>query len=120
LIREIQAGTGVSYGHQYISPHAIRLAVVAIGYADGVVRALSGQIDALYRDKRLPQVGAITMDQLLIDATDAPELNPGSIVTLLGRDQKVEITPQNWSDRCQSIPWEILCGFKHRLPRVEV
>ena len=120
LIREIQAGTGVSYGHQYISPHARRLAVVAIGYADGVVRALSGQIDALHRDTRLPQVGAITMDQLLIDATDAPDLHPGSIVTLLGRDQNVEITPQNWSDRCQSIPWEILCGFKHRLPRVEV
>ena len=120
LIREIKAGTGVSYGHQYISPNARRLAVVAIGYADGVLRSLSGQIDVLHRDKRLPQVGAITMDQLLIDATDATDLHPGSIVTLLGRDQNVEITPQNWSDRCQSIPWEILCGFKHRLPRVEV
>jgi alanine racemase len=120
LIREIKAGTGVSYGHQYISPNSRRLAVVAIGYADGVLRSLSGQIQVLHRDKRLPQVGAITMDQLLIDATDAPELHPGSIVTLLGRDQNVEISPQNWSDRCQSIPWEILCGFKHRLPRVEV
>jgi alanine racemase len=110
----------VSYGHQYISPNARRLAVVAIGYADGVLRSLSGQIDVLHRDKRLPQVGAITMDQLLIDATDATDLHPGSIVTLLGRDQNVEITPQSWSDRCQSIPWEILCGFKHRLPRVEV
>jgi alanine racemase len=79
-----------------------------------------GRFTVLHRDKRLPQVGAITMDQLLIDATDAPELQPGSIVTLLGRDRNAEITPQNWSDRCQSIPWEILCGFKHRLPRVEV
>jgi alanine racemase len=88
LIREIKAGTGVSYGHQYISPNSRRLAVVAIGYADGVLRSLSGQIQVLHRDKRLPQVGAITMDQLLIDATDAPELHPGSIVTSSGTRSK--------------------------------
>ncbi|BEV35999.1 alanine racemase [Synechococcus sp. M16CYN] len=120
LIREIPAGTGVSYGHQYVSQNSVRLAVVAIGYADGVVRALSGRIHALYRNKHLPQIGAITMDQLLIDVTNAPELGPGSTVTLLGRDHEAEITPQTWSERCHSIPWEILCGFKHRLPRVEV
>ena len=120
LIRGVPAGTGVSYGHRFITQRPTRLAVVGIGYADGVLRSLSGHIHALYRNCRLPQVGAITMDQLLLDATDAAELKEGDIVTLLGQDGDLELSPQSWSDHCGSIPWEILCGFKRRLPRVEV
>ena len=120
LIRAVPAGTGVSYGHRFITKRPSRLAVVGLGYADGVLRSLSGQIHALHRNRPLPQVGAITMDQLVLDATDAPELEEGNIVTLLGRDGDLEISPQDWSNRCGSIPWEILCGFKRRLPRVEV
>ena len=120
LIREVPAGTGVSYGHRFITQRPTRLAVVGIGYADGVLRALSSHIHAIHRNRLLPQVGAITMDQLLLDATDAPELEEGDIVTLLGRDGGLELSPQSWSDHCGSIPWEILCGFKRRLPRVEV
>ena len=60
------------------------------------------------------------MDQLLLDATDAAGLEPGDIVTLLGQDGDLELSPQSWSNHCGSIPWEILCGFKRRLPRVEV
>ncbi len=120
LIRCIRAGVGASYGHRFISERPTRLAVVGIGYADGVVRALSGKIHALHRGKALPQVGAITMDQLLVDASEAPELDTGSSVTLLGCDGESQISPQDWSSRCDSIPWEILCGFKQRLPRVEI
>ena len=68
----------------------------------------------------LPQVGAITMDQLMLDATAVPDLESGSIVTLLGCDGAAEISPRHWSERCDSIPWEILCGFKRRLPRLVV
>lgn len=120
LIRAVPAATGVSYGHRFVTKRPSRLAVVGIGYADGVLRSLSGQIHALHRNHLLPQVGAITMDQLLLDATDAPQLKEGDIVTLLGRDGDLELSPQSWSDHCGSIPWEILCGFKRRLPRVEV
>ena len=120
LIREVPTGTGVSYGHRFITERPTRLALVGIGYADGVLRSLSGQIQALHRNRMLPQVGAITMDQLLLDATDAGELKEGDIVTLLGKDGDLEVRPQSWSDKCGSIPWEILCGFKKRLPRVEV
>ena len=114
------AGTGVSYGHRFITQRPTRLAVVGIGYADGVLRSLSGHIHALHRNRQLPQVGAITMDQLLLDATNAAELDQGDIVTLLGQDGDLELSPQSWSNHCGSIPWEILCGFKRRLPRVEV
>ena len=120
LVRTIPAGVSASYGRRFISQRSTRLAVVSIGYADGVVRALSGRIDVLYRGQRLSQVGAITMDQLLVDATDAPDINPGDIVTLLGREGEQAISPYDWSERCDSIPWEILCGFKQRLPRIEI
>ncbi len=120
LLREVPAGVGVSYGHRFITRRPSRLAVVGIGYADGVPRLLSGQMEVLFRGQRLPQVGAITMDQLMLDVTDCPELEVGSVVTLLGRDLngELEISPNAWSERCGTIPWEILCGFKHRLPRL--
>ncbi|MCT0247965.1 alanine racemase [Synechococcus sp. CS-205] len=118
LIREVPAGVGVSYGHQYRTRRASRLAVVTIGYADGVPRLLSNRLEVLFAGRRLTQVGAITMDQLLIDATDAPQLEVGSVVTLLGEDGGERIGPQEWAQASGTIPWEILCGFKHRLPRL--
>ena len=118
LIREVPAGTGVSYGHRFSTQRPSRLAVVSIGYADGVPRLLSNRLQVLHQGCRIPQVGAITMDQLVLDATDAPELDQGSVVTLLGSDGGERIDPLAWSDPCGTIPWEILCGFKHRLPRL--
>ena len=118
LIREVEAGVGVSYGHRYRTCAASRLAVIAIGYADGVPRRLSNHMDVLYGGRRLPQVGAITMDQLVVDASQVSDLEVGSVVTLLGQEGEERITPTEWADRSDTIPWEILCGFKHRLPRL--
>ncbi len=118
LLRDVGPGVGVSYGHRFRTQRPSRLAVVGIGYADGVPRLLSNQLTVLFGGQHLPQVGAITMDQLVLDATDCPALEVGSVVTLLGRDGDQEIRPQAWSEHCGTIPWEILCGFKHRLPRL--
>ena len=118
LIREVPAGVGVSYGHRFITQRASRLAVVGIGYADGVPRLLSNRLEVLFQGQRLRQVGAITMDQMVLDATDIPHLEAGSVVTLLGEDCGERIDPQAWSEPIGTIPWEILCGFKHRLPRL--
>ncbi len=120
LLREVPAGVGVSYGHRFITQRASRLAVVGIGYADGVPRLLSGRLSVLHRGRLLPQVGAITMDQMVIDVTDDPDLELGATVTLLGGedDSDARIGPESWSEACGTIPWEILCGFKHRLPRL--
>ena len=120
LIRDVAAGVGVSYGHRFMTQRASRLAVVGIGYADGVSRCLSGKISALHQGRVLPQVGAITMDQLILDVTDHPHIEAGDVVTLLGRDGNRTISPRDWSERSGSIPWEVLCGFKHRLPRVTI
>ena len=118
LIREVPAGVGVSYGHRFRTSRPSRLAVVAIGYADGVPRRLSNRIVVLFGGGRLAQVGAITMDQLMLDATDCPQLTVGSVVTLLGHDGPEEIGPEHWAEAGGTIAWEILCGFKHRLPRL--
>ncbi|MCP9834795.1 MULTISPECIES: alanine racemase [unclassified Cyanobium] len=120
LLRQVGAGVGVSYGHRFRTRRPSRLAVVSIGYADGVPRQLSNRMDVLFDGRRLPQVGAITMDQLVIDATEAPRIEVGSLVTLLGEQGGEILSPLDWSERCGTIPWEILCGFKHRLPRLAV
>jgi alanine racemase len=118
LIRSVGAGVGVSYGHRFRTRRASRLAVVSIGYADGVPRLLSNRLDVLWQGQRLPQVGAITMDQMVIDATAASNLAVGSVVTLLGCSGDERISPGDWADTMGTIPWEILCGFKQRLPRL--
>jgi len=118
ILKTVPAGTGISYDHRYHTTRSSRLAVVAIGYADGVPRLLSSRMGVLHRGHWLPQVGAITMDQLVIDATDHPQLHTGAVVTLLGNDGTAAISPRQWSQACSTIPWDILCGFSSRLPRL--
>ncbi|NEQ31067.1 MAG: alanine racemase [Leptolyngbya sp. SIO4C5] len=119
-LKQIEPGTGVSYGHQFVADRPMRIAVVGIGYADGVPRLLSNRLTALIRGKTVQQVGAITMDQLMLDVTHLPDLQEGDIVTLLGRDRQEQITAEDWANTLGTISWEILCSFKHRLPRILV
>jgi alanine racemase len=118
LIRDVERGTGVGYGHLFKTQRESKLAVVAIGYADGVSRTLSGKITASIDGVLVPQVGAIAMDQMVFDITDKPDIKIGQVLTLLGTDGEVCISPQNWCDLSGSIPWEVLCSFRNRLPRV--
>ncbi|TVP65479.1 MAG: alanine racemase [Nodularia sp. (in: Bacteria)] len=119
-VKTIAAGTGVSYGQKFITPQEMRLAVVGIGYADGVPRHLSQKMQVLIRGQRVPQIGTITMDQLMLDVSAIPDLQEGEIVTLLGEQGREQISANDWAEKLNTISWEILCGFKHRLPRVAV
>ncbi|MBW4614789.1 MAG: alanine racemase [Desmonostoc vinosum HA7617-LM4] len=119
-VKTIAPKTGVSYGHQFIAPCELRLAVVGIGYADGVPRNLSNKIQVLIRGQRVPQIGTITMDQLMLDVSSIPDIQEGEVVTLLGEQGKEKISADDWAEKLDTISWEILCGFKHRLPRVAV
>lgn len=119
-VKDIPAGTGVSYGYQYIADRDLRLAVIGIGYADGVPRNLSNKLQVLIRGQRVPQVGAITMDQMMLDVSSIPDLQVGEVVTLLGTDGNQSISADDWAETLGTISWEILCSFKHRLPRVAV
>ena len=117
-VKTIPAGEGVSYGHKFITRQETKVAVVGIGYADGVPRNLSNQLTAIVKGQLVSQIGAITMDQLMLDVTKIKDLQPGEIVTLIGQQNNLKITAEDWANKLNTISWEILCGFKHRLPRI--
>jgi alanine racemase len=119
-VKTLPPGTGVSYGHQFITTDTTRMAVVGIGYADGVPRRLSNHLEVLLRGQRVPQIGAVTMDQLMIDVSAVPAVQEGEVVTLIGQQGEQKISAEDWANRLGTISWEILCGFKHRLPRITI
>jgi alanine racemase len=118
FIKTVPAGTGISYGHTIQTGRPTRLATVAIGYGDGVTRALSNHIDLLLRGRRVRQVGTITMDQCLIDVTEVPEASEGDTTTLLGKDGTETVRIGDWAERLGTIPYEILTALSARLPRI--
>lgn len=117
-VKQICAGTGVSYGYRFIADRDMQIAIVEIGYADGIPRRLSDRMQAIVRGQLVPQIGAITMDRIILDVSQIPDLQVGEIVTILGADGNVRISADDWATALGTISWEILCGFKHRLPRV--
>lgn len=119
-IKQLPAGTGVSYGHRFVADREMTLGVIGIGYADGVPRGLSNRMTVLINGQRVRQIGSITMDQIMLDVTGLPNLQEGDVVTLLGQDGAEQITADDWANTLETISWEILCGFKNRLPRVTV
>jgi len=118
FIREIEENTGVSYGRKFISNQKTKLAVISIGYADGICRKLSNNISVIHNGVKYPQVGSITMDQLMVNITYAKDIKVGDSVLLLGSDGAESISPLEWANKASTITWEILCAFKNRLPRV--
>jgi len=115
-VKEIKAGTSVSYGRSFIASQDMTMATVAIGYADGIPRGLSNQIRVAVNGQKVAQIGTITMDQSAIDVTHVPNVHVGDVVTFLGGTS--ESTADDWANLLGTISWEILCGFKHRLPRI--
>jgi alanine racemase len=117
-VKTITAGTSVSYGRSFIAPQDMTMATVAIGYADGIPRGLSNRIRVAVNGQKVAQIGTITMDQCAIDVTHVPNVHVGDEVTFLGGDS--ENTADDWANLLGTISWEILCGFKHRLPRINI
>jgi alanine racemase len=74
----------------------------------------------LIRGQRVNQIGAITMDQIMLDVSQIPDLRAGEVVTLIGQDGQENIAADDWAEALGTISWEILCGFKHRLPRITI
>jgi len=115
-IRDVPAGTALSYGGRTVTRRRSRIAVVPVGYADGYAWRLTGTAEALVRGRRVPVAGSVTMDMTLLDVTDAgAEL--GDEVVLLGRQGEEEITATELAAHAGTISWEILCHLGLRLPR---
>lgn len=117
-LKQISAGAGISYGHRFVAKQPMTIAVVGIGYADGIPRLLSNQFSVLIDEQFVRQLGAITMDQIMLDVSGMHGLQEGHVVTLIGGSPPNHITANDWANCIGTISWEILCGFKHRLPRI--
>lgn len=116
-IRTVEPGEFVSYGRTYEAKEVRRVAVIAIGYADGLPRSLSGCGYALVRGKRVPIVGRVFMDQTMLDVTEIPDVEEGDIVTLIGRDGDEEISAVALAEQAGTITNELLSRLGSRLTR---
>lgn len=119
-VRHVPPGEGVGYGLLGAAPTERSIAVVAIGYADGISRAISGSAVVLIAGKRCPVVGRVCMDQLMVDATDVERVLPGDVATLIGRDGKDEIRVEEVAKAAGTISNEVLSRLGRRLPRIVV
>lgn len=121
LIREIEAGETVSYGRTFTAERDSRIAILPIGYADGLPRNLScGKGSVLIHGKRMPIVGRICMDQLAVDITGEEGIKPGDEAVLIGRDGLEEISAEELAYLADTITNELLSRLGPRLKRVPV
>ena len=119
LVRDMPAGHGLSYGRTFITQHPMRVATLAVGYADGYQRHLSNRgAEVLIQGRRCPVLGRVTMDQILADVTALPQAVEGDEAVLLGRQGDEEILAAELAEKSGTIPWEIFTGVGRRVERV--
>ncbi len=119
-VKEVEAGSQISYGGTFTAKEKMKIATVPVGYGDGYPRGLSGKGYVLLHGKRAPVLGRICMDQFMIDVTDIPETMEGDLVTLVGRDGKEQITMEHAGELSGRFNYEFACAIGGRVPRVYV
>ena len=112
-IKDFDPDTSISYGRQFFTTRPSRIAVLPIGYADGLFRALSGKLRVLTPYGEAQQVGRICMDMCMIDVTDLPQLRVGDEIEVFGEHQLIETAAK----QCGTISYELLCAVSKRVPR---
>jgi len=117
LVRDVGPGRGISYGRDFITSKPMRIATLAIGYADGYPRQTSNKgAQVLIRGKRCPILGRITMDQFMVDVTDLPrDVAPGEEVVLFGKQGDEEITVGEVAAWAGTITWDVLTRLGKRV-----
>lgn len=113
-VRTLPAGSAVSYGRTKVLGRESRLAVLPIGYADGLHRGLSNRMEVAFPSGRAPVVGRICMDLCMVDVTDLPEIKPGDVAEVFGKTLCVE----EKSDALGTISYECLTSVSRRVPRL--
>lgn len=115
-VRELSAGTCVSYGCTHTLARDSRLAVLPVGYADGLERLLSNRGEMLLHGRRVPILGRVCMDMCMVDVTDLPAVQVGDVATVFGPELPLE----EKADTVGTIQYELLCGVAPRVPRVYI
>ncbi|MEG0899624.1 MAG: alanine racemase [Oscillospiraceae bacterium] len=118
LVKNVCAGTSVSYGRTFIAQKDMKVATVAIGYADGIERELSDKGCMLVRGKRARIIGRVCMDQLMLDVTDIPDVSAQDIATIVGTDGENTITFEEMAAIGNTVNYEKICIIGKRVPRI--
>jgi len=116
VVKRIAAGAGVSYGHTYVTPKETTVAVVPVGYGDGIPRAASGTAPVLVSGGQHPIAGRVCMDQFVVDIDDAVAA-PGDEAVLFGPGLHGEPTAQDWAEATGTINYEIVTRIGGRFTR---
>lgn len=117
-VKEVEAGTGISYNSTYITEHDSVIATIPVGYADGYPRQLSSKGRVIIHGKSAPIVGRVCMDQFMVDVTNIPDVKEGDMVTLIGRDGDESISIEEVANLVGSFNYELVCDIGKRVPRV--
>lgn len=117
-LKDMPAGESVSYGRLWKAESPRKIAVLSVGYADGLPRLLSGRLHFFIRGQKVPQVGRVCMDMCMADVTELPEVRVGDEVLIFGRGCGGEIPVEALAEPLGTISYELLCGVSPRVPRV--
>jgi alanine racemase len=115
-IKILPGGRGVSYGHRYHTTGNERIGTIPVGYADGFRRESGNEV--LISGKRVPVIGRVCMDQIIVQLDAVPEAKEGDEVILIGRQGDQQITAEEVGDRWGTINYEVTCGLSARVTRI--
>ena len=115
--KRVAKGTGISYGHDYVTRRDTTIVTLPIGYGDGYPRNLSNTGPVLINGRRFTICGRVCMDQVMVDVGNT-RVRPSDEAVLIGRQKDARITVEELAALAGTIPYEIVCGLGSRIPRV--
>lgn len=116
-VREMPEGYPISYGRRWVTRMSTKIAVLPLGYADGIDRRFTNNGEVLIRGRRFPMVGTVTMDYLMVDVGDEPVM-PGDEAIIWGESSQGTIQLLEVAEKIGTIPYELTCGVSKRIKRV--
>ena len=119
MLKWVEPGTSISYARRYTAGETTLVASVPVGYADGYRRSLTNRGEALVRGVRVPVIGTVCMDWIMLDVSKVPAVAVGDEVVLMGSDAEGRsIRPEELAEWSGTITYEFFCGISKRVPRV--
>lgn len=117
-LKQVEAGTGISYGHSFVTREKTCIASIPVGYGDGFCRALSNKASVLIKGNRFPVIGKICMDWMMVDAGINSGIVDGDEVVIFGRQGENFISMWELAELAGTTPYEMFCNISERVPRV--
>ena len=115
-VKKVTPGSGISYGHEYITRKSELIGTIPVGYGDGYRRVRNNSV--LIGGKHVPVVGRVCMDYIMVNLDDLPDIKEGDEVVLIGSQNGNSITAEEIAERWDTINYEVVCGLTARVPRI--